>query len=243
MNGSSARKLNDPDHGAGICVRISKYLFPHGSLWWRECPNCGQPSSYIGDDWRMNSDTLLPPPPLRAFVDGINFASWNPDVECEAWNSGEVDARACIHCDELTLAHHTPLVTQTNLKTAPPPFLEGIQREMRVVVQSADHIVLMGYSLPSDDVVYRAFLAARTRRDEKVRCSVVTRDSRSTSGWTYLGPSVRRTDLPLSVASAASVFGRENVRFHGGGFPAVVLDGGTNVTDAAVERLLQWDPV
>ncbi|MDE2989774.1 MAG: hypothetical protein OXU21_01730 [Chloroflexota bacterium] len=242
MNESSARQLNDPDHGARVCVRVSKYLFPHGSLWWRECPNCGQLSSFIGDVWRTDSDTLLPPPPLRAFVDGIDFASWKPDVERAAWNGGKVDARACVHCDALTFAHHTPLVTQTNLKTVPPPFLEEIQREMRVVVQGADHIVLLGYSLPSDDVVYRAFLAARTRRDERVRCSVVTRDSRSASGWTYLDAGVRRTGLPNAVASAESLFGAENVRFHGGGFPAACLDGGTTVTDAAVERLLRWDP-
>ncbi|MCY4060594.1 MAG: hypothetical protein OXG44_21670, partial [Gammaproteobacteria bacterium] len=137
MNESSARQLNDPDHGARVYIRVSKYLFPHGSLWWRECPNCGQLSSFIGDVWHVDSDTLLPPPPLRAFVDGINFASWNPDVECEAWKGGKVDARACVHCSELTFAHHTPLVTQTNLKTLPPPFLEEIQREMRVVVQRA----------------------------------------------------------------------------------------------------------
>ena len=244
MNESSARQLNDPQHGARVCVRVSKYLFPHGSLWWRECPNCGQLSSFIGDAWRMDSETLLPPPPLRAFADGINFASWHPELEHPIWTRGEVDARACVHCKELTFAHHTPLVTQTNLKTTPPPFLEDIQRDMRVVVQNADHVVLMGYSLPSDDVVYRAFLAARTRRRQKpVRCSVVTRHPRSGFGWTYPDAITCGTDLPDVVVSAKSLFGPENVRFHGGGFPAVLFDGGTTVTDAAVEQLLQWSPV
>lgn len=250
MNESSARQLNDPKHGARVCIRVSKYLFPHGCLWWRECPNCGQLSSFIGDKWEMNTETLLPPPPLRTFVDGIDFDSWKPCLEHPSWNRGEVDARACVHCDTLTFAHHMPLITQTNLKTAPPPFLEDIQRDMRVLVQKADHIVLMGYSLPPDDVVYRAFLAARTSRQresagnagherEPVRCSVVTWCPRLGSAWRD-PDDVPETDLPDVVKSAISLFGRENVRFHTGGFPAALLDGGATVTDAAVERLLDW---
>ncbi len=262
MNESSARQLNDPAHGAKVRIRVSKYLFPHGSLWWRECPNCGQLSSFMGDKWEMNTETLLPPPPLRAFVEGINFDSWRPSLEHPSWKRGEVDARACVHCETLTFAHHMPLITQTNLKTTPPPFLEDIQRDMRVLVQKADHIVLMGYSLPSDDVVYRAFLAARTSRGrnlartghergrvgskgrdrEPVRCSVVTWCPRLGSDWIHPKAGVHETDLPGVVASAKSLFGPENVRFHAGGFPAVLFDGGDTVTDAAVERLLNWSP-
>ena len=39
MNETSAQRLNDPDHGSSDRIRISKFLFPHGCLWWRECPN------------------------------------------------------------------------------------------------------------------------------------------------------------------------------------------------------------
>lgn len=242
MNESSARQLNDPNHGARVRIRVSKYLFPHGSLWWRECPNCGQLSSFIGDAWRMDSDTFLPPPPLRTFADGIDFASWKPDIERDAWDRGEVDARACVHCEELTFAHHMPLLMQTNFKAPPPPFLEDIQREMRVVVQGARHLVLMGYSLPPDDVTYRAFLSARRHRDlrEPVRCSVVTCGPDSGSGWAYPG-SLGDASGSEAVASAQAVFGPENVRVHCGGFPNVLFDGGTAVTDHGVERLLSWD--
>ncbi len=206
-------------------------------------PNCGQLSSFIGDAWRIDSETLLPPPPLRAFADGVNFASWT-ETEGDAWNRGEVDARSCVHCEELTFAHHTPLVAQTNLKTSPPPFLEDIQREMRVVVQDADHVVLLGYSLPPDDVVYRAFLSARSRRSrEPVRCSVVTLDPGYESFWTYPDTVAGVTDLPSAVLSAQSLFGPQNVRFHPGGFPAVLLDSNAGVNSITVDRLLQWDPV
>jgi len=67
---------------------------------------------------------------------------------------------------------------QTNFKTPPPPFIEEVQRDLRVATQSAKHIILMGYTLPPDDVTYRAFFSARRQRRQKdgeppVRCSVV----------------------------------------------------------------------
>ena len=68
MNESSALRLNDADHGSHDRIRISKFLLPHGCLWWRECPNCGKLSSYMGDTWDWDSHTLVPPPPLRAFA-------------------------------------------------------------------------------------------------------------------------------------------------------------------------------
>ena len=79
MNISSARQLNDRNHGANVRIRVSKHLFPHGCLWWRECPNCGKLSSYIGDTWEIATKSLLPPPPLKAFVDTIHFDSWRQD--------------------------------------------------------------------------------------------------------------------------------------------------------------------
>ena len=225
MNVSSARQLNDRKHGANLRIRVSKYLFPHGCLWWRECPNCGKLSSYIGDEWELDSESLLPPPPLMAFVNDEQFESWCAEEEEGKWRLGEVDARACVHCKTLTYAHHTPVVMQTNFKTAPPPFLEEIQREMRVVVQQADHVVLVGYSLPRDDVTYRAFFAARTRRNlngdnearRKVRCSVVGRDGRYGDGWVYPAEIEAKGKPPEAVKNAQHVFGPENVRFFGGG--------------------------
>ena len=249
MNISSARQLNDRKHGANLRIRVSKYLFPHGCLWWRECPNCGKLSSYIGDDWEMDSASLLPPPPLKAFVHDLQFKSWcKNDEECSKWRWGEVDARACVHCKTLTYAHHTPLVMQTSFKTAPPPFLEEIQREMRVVVQDANHVVLMGYSLPPDDVTYRAFLAARIPKssghgedaEEQVRCSVIGKEDGYESRWLYQDELDTRGKLPDAVMHARDVFKAENVRFYGSGVPDVFLDGGAGVSADAVERLLTW---
>ena len=245
MNESAALRLNDTDHGSSDRIRISKFLLPHGCLWWRECPNCGKLSSYMGDAWEWDSPTLIPPPPFKAFVRDEMFDRRRPE-ECKAWDEGAVDARACVHCKTLTYAHHTQTVMQSSFKGPPPPFLDEIKRDLRVAVQEADHIVLMGYTLPPDDVDYRAFLAARRRRTGDVRCSVVVGKD---CGRQWFGPSAwpamleRMPDgLPprTTLEAARDLFGEENVRFYGGGIPHVFLDGGS-VTDAAVERLLTWE--
>ena len=244
MNESSALRLNDEDHGSCDRIRISKFLLPHGCLWWRECPNCGKLSSYMGDAWEWDSPTLIPPPPLRAFASEGMFRA--RDKEGEAWDRGEVDARACVHCRTLTYAHHTQTVMQSSFKSPPPPFLDEIKRDLRVEVQNADHIVLMGYTLPQDDVDYRAFLAARRQRKGVVRCSVVVgRDWPgqwfSPSEWPAMSSRMPHGMAPRTTLEVASeLFGACNVRFYGGGIPNVFLSGGS-VTDAAVEQLLTWE--
>ena len=247
MNEPAAQRLNDPDHGASDCIRISKFLFPHGCLGWRECPNCGKLSAYSGDRWEMDSPVLIPPPPLKAFVQNLTF-SHEDEKESQVCKKGGVDARACVNCKTLTYAHHTQVSMQSNFKGVPPPFIEEIQRDLRVIVQEANHIVFMGYSLPHDDVNYRAFFAARRRRDPDipVKCSIVVGACSTHRSW--IGPSELseikamgiKENQELTLREAQHLFGRQNVRFYGGGIPNVLLDGG-KVTDSAVDRLLNWN--
>ena len=249
MNESSAQRLNDPEHGSHDRIRIMKFLFPHGCLWWRECPNCGKLSSYMGHSWEKDSEALIPPPPLKTFVrpgvlDGRLRESRGARKERNAWQKGEVDARACVHCCTLTYAHHTQTRMQSNFKGAAPPFLEEINRDMRVAVQDACHIILMGYSLPLDDVEFRAFFAARRRLGDDVKCSVVV-GYKGDERW--LGPPEWRRQLAAmevgdkkTLEAASDLFGSDNVRFFGGGIPQVFLEGG-RVATSAVERLLTWE--
>ena len=247
MNEAAAQRLNDLDHGATDCIRITKFLFPHGCLSWRECPSCGKLSSYVGNQWDKNSRVVIPPPPLKAFVQNVQFPYYD-EKEKKEWDSGGVDARACVHCNTLSYAHDTQIVMQSNFKSAPPPFIEEIQRDLRVIVQDANHIVFMGYSLPRDDVNYRAIFAVRRRYDPErpVKCSVVVGNDSTQNRW--LGPS-DLSDLNSvgigaggneTLEAAIELFGSENVRFYGGGIPGVFLDGGT-VTESAVEGLLNWN--
>ena len=248
MNQSSAQRLNDPDHGASERARISKFLFPHGCLWWRECANCGKLSSYMGDTWERDSRGLFPPPPLKAFVQNVEF-QYRTDKERSEWEKGAVDARSCVHCGELTYAHHTPALMQSNFKSSPPPFIEEIQRDLRVAVQDAHHIIFMGYSLPADDVDYRAFFATRRRHvpGTPVKCSVVIgigyeRRWLGPSEWPEKLSSMEIGCPPRSTLEAArDLFEQENVRFYGGGIPEVFLGDEDRVTDSAVDKLLNWE--
>jgi len=249
LNEASAQRLNDRDHSTRR-VRISKFLFPHGCLCWRECPSCGKLSAYMGKKWDVFSRALIPPPPLRGFAElaGISLLPEHED-EQEAWDRGEVDARICVHCGVLTLAQHTQVVMQSNFKPQAPSFIDEVQRDLRVATQAASHIVLMGYSLPPDDVAYRAFFAARRQRRGNgvpaVCCSVVVgRDWgdrwHGPDSVDELLPTMPEGQAPRTTLEAArDLFGRENVRFFGGGIPQVFCDG-EDASAARVQALIEW---
>lgn len=253
LNEASAQRLNDRDHECRR-VRINKFLFPHGCLCWRECPSCGKLTAYMGKQWEFFSSALIPPPPLRGFAEKANIveAIWaeSPE-EHDAWQRGEVDARACVHCGEMTYAQHTQAVMQSNFKATPPSFIEEVQRDLRVATQAAKHIVLMGYSLPPDDVTYRAFFAARQQRSDKqntpaVRCSVVVGRNWG-NNWHYADDIDRlllempKGEAPCTTLEAArSLFGRDNVRFYGGGIPQVWCDGDVPSIER-LQKIVNWD--
>ena len=129
---------------------------------------------------------------------------------------------------------------QSNFKARPPSFIEEIKREMRVIVKKAQHVVLLGYSLPPDDVEYRAFLAAQKQSGEGVKCTVVDKQD----GYDWVGSAELRENSDLQentpVGAAQDIFGQENVRFYGGGIPKVFCERG-EVTDRAVEQLFNWE--
>jgi hypothetical protein len=242
LNEGAAQRLNE-FKSADCRVRLTKFLFPHGCLCWRECPDCGKLSSFHGDEWKLNSAGLFPPPPLLAF-DRRQCSPWIKGAEREQRERGRVDARKCLHCGTLTYTQHTQAIMQSSFKPRSPSFIDEIQRELRATTMRASHIIFMGYSLPTDDVTYRAFFSARRqRRGAEVRCTVVSCDP-DNPGW--YGPSSldtrlhKRTFADISPVNAArDIFGKENVRFYGGGVPDVFLDKG-KVTDASVEKLLTW---
>ncbi len=237
MNEAVAQRLNEQSV-SDARVRLTKFLFPHGCLCWRECPDCGKLSAFHGDEWKLDDPRLFPPPPLHAFDQGT-FPDWIISDEREKRREGEVDARTCLHCGTLTYAHHTQTVMQSSFKSQPPSFIEEIQRDLRATTMQANHIIFMGYSLPLDDVTYRAFFSARCRREgDPVYCTVVGKCNEN-SDWYGPNELKIRSSLPDVVKAACDIFGDGNVRFYGGGIPNVFLDGGV-VTKAALERLLSW---
>ena len=241
MNESSVQRLNEEGHR----IRVTKFLLPHGCICWRECPNCGKLSSYLGNSWAVASKTLIPPPPLRAFLPQGEDQSDGTLEEKHRWDEGAVDARECVHCGTLTYTQHTPTLMQSNLKVPPPSFIQEIQRDLRVLVTNAKHVVLLGYSLPPDDVIYRAFFASylgdgNGAASEEVKCTVVDL-IKEHDRW--IGPAelgrISELHEKSAVGAAREIFGPDNVRFYGGGFPDVCKVG-DDVRSDALERLLTW---
>ena len=244
LNEGAAQRLNELKSGGDCKVRLTKFLFPHGCLCWRECPDCGKLSAYHGDKWNIDSPGLFPPPPLKAF-DDAPCPGWISDEERTQRTKGKVDARQCLHCGTLTYAHHTQAVMQSSFKPRPPSFIEEIQRDLRSTTMKANHIIFMGYSLPSDDVAYRAFFSARRHRckdknDQPVRCTVVGLD-KDRPHW-YRSSDLEQFIFPEGhpVRAAMDIFGADNVRFYGGGIPGVFINSTGAVTDDVLENLLIW---
>jgi hypothetical protein len=244
LNEGAAQRLNEQKSGGDCKVRLTKFLFPHGCLCWRECPDCGKLSAYHGDKWDMDSPGLFPPPPLRAFQNapcpnGIS------NEERTQRTKGKIDARQCLHCGTLTYAHHTQAVMQSSFKPRLPSFIEEIQRDLRSTTMKANHIIFMGYSLPPDDVAYRAFFSARRQRrktqsDPPVRCTVIGLD-KDHPHW-YRSSDLKQLDFPEGhpVRAAMDIFGADNIRYYGGGIPGVFVNSAGAVTDDMVEELLTW---
>jgi hypothetical protein len=243
LNEGAAQRLNELKHGE-VRIRLTKFLFPHGCLCWRECPDCGKLSAYHGDSWKLHAPGLFPPPPLRAF-DTRDCADWITGDERVQRRRGKVDARKCLHCGTLTYAHHTQAVMQSSFKPRSPSFIEEIQRELRATTMQANHIIFMGYSLPPDDVTYRAFFSARSQRQgSPVQCTVVDFDQKHQK---WYGPDKLkrlRRKLPESspVHAACDIFGEKNVRFFGGGVPNVFFERG-KVTQDKLDKLLTWESI
>jgi hypothetical protein len=241
MNEAATQRINE-QRSSDSRVRLTKFLFPHGSLCWRECPDCRKLSSYHGDQWDLHSKSLFPPPPLWAF-DKTPIPEWITGPERDERERGGVDARACLHCGTLTFAQHTQTVMQSSFKSPPPSFIEEIQRELRATTMHAKHIVFLGYSLPPDDVDYRSLFAATCQRgrgqSQQVSCTVVGKDE-SNPDW--YGPAdfkARTFSASNTIGAAVDIFGEEQVRFYGGGIPQVFLNNG-RATKEKLEELLTW---
>lgn len=223
---AAAQRLNDPKYRSNRRVRLGKLYMPHGCLSWRDCPNCGRVTMCLGDEWRPDSETLLPPAVIA--IPGANHEPRH-SVEEKAREGGRYDAVQCSYCGEMTYMRDTPLILQSNFKRGHPSYLEEIQRDMRVCLENTQHVVLLGCSLPPDDVIYRVTLSARRARTQQpVYCSVVVGTSgedRWLSRDQMSAYAEDRKHDPTSgaqtIQAAIDIFGEKHVRAYTAGIPKV----------------------
>lgn len=226
---SSVFILNDPEKWSPKLAHFSKFLFAHGSCCWRECPVCGKLTVALGDSWDERSRTLFPMYPVDFFESGNKIRSKQED---NARHNFQMDVLSCAGCGANTRMADMPMIMQTMFKGIPTSFLEDIQRDIRVSIAGAKHIVLLGYSLPTDDIIWQHAFAESVRKQENPPyCSVVVG---------YSGPQhwLQGNELDrfvkdhenaedkenygiTSIHNARKIFGKERVRAYTGGIPQV----------------------
>ena len=200
-----------------------------------------------GNHWEYKSKRLIPPFPIPFFED----ENYEPPNKKEwEWRKNKLhwDSMQCMHCGSETHALDAPMIMQSLYKSTPTSFLEEIQRNVRVSLEKARHIVLFGYQLPSDDVVWQQTFAEAVRprigSSKEAFCSVVV-GCNGKCEWLYddvleqYVERYRKDDEAESygvpaIENAWAIFGKDKVRAWTGGIPDVF----GNCTEADVKELL-----
>lgn len=242
MNESVVQRLNDENHETGRRVRVGKLYFPHGMHGFRECPNCGKLIAYLGDEWNFKSESLLPPLPLASLGNKCNARTEEELKEKKNRN----DILQCMFCGTMTEFHHTTMIMQSAFKDSHPTFIEDIQRDMKLSLENAKHIIFFGYSLPDDDFMYKSILRARLSRSSKsLVCSVVGIDSKAPSKWMYgkeLDDFLKentRSNFSKTIKRAKDIFGLD-VRAHGQGIPDIFLNETGGLDKMKLKKLMKF---
>ena len=212
-----------------------KIFFPHGSPNLKICPCCGKTTLYQGNKLDVSSASLYPPFFFRKLTWGcyhadVPFGADDSYSEKKKFEDGELDNIQCRHCGRSIRMCDTEMVMQSGLKTSPSYLLQRISHNVDNAVMKANHIVLMGYSLPPDDGAGVAELQARTTRegdDGKVYCSVVGFVEGVANRWLYADEldkfiiDNQDADGIKPILNARRIFGREQVRANMVGIPDV----------------------
>lgn len=237
LGASTARFVNE--HGDRENERcLAKYqtlktFFPHGSPNLKICHCCGKTTLYQGNELSWNSRSLFPPFFMKdvawgcvAALDALGAEGSRRDERMK-WYEGELDYVQCRNCGQGIRMCDTEMLVQSGLKMQPSWLLQRIAHDVDAEVMQAEHVILLGYSLPKDDAIWVAELKARCQRvSERVCCSLVGFHREAPAewmGWRQLKEyQSEHKDLDMRpMEMVRSIFGEDNVRFHLQGFPAM----------------------
>lgn len=249
-----ASRENEKEHIGNELNRCGKFYFAHGSSNWRECPVCGRMTFYNGDSnskWEYKSKDLIPPFPIPIFES--NKITTLTAKEKEWRKNLQYDSLQCMHCGSETKASDAPMIMQTMYKSTPTSFLEEIQRNVKVSLEKARHIVLLGYRLPPDDTIWQhAFsegIRSRIKTDNEAFCTVVV-GYKGDKRWiqpkeieSYIKKFKGKDDSygVDAIENAIAIFGRDKVRAWTGGIPQVFKNCTKNdVKDLLYPAFVNW---
>ncbi len=248
---SVASRENEDDHIGTPINRAGKFYFAHGSSNWRECPVCGRMTFFHGNnDWGdYKSRKLIPNFPIPLFEAENTDKKEFTQKENEWRAKLKYDSLQCMHCGSETKASDAPMIMQTMYKSTPTSFLEEIQRNVKVSLEKARHIVLLGYRLPPDDTIWQHAFAegvrSRLETENAAFCTVVV-GHKGEERWIYSD----ELDSYISkykdkgngygidaIENAIAIFGKNKVRAWTGGVPQVF----GNCTEKDVKDLFYPD--
>lgn len=229
-----ASRENEDEHIGSELNRCGKFYFAHGSSNWRECPVCGRMTFYNGDSkakWEYKSKQLISPFPIPLFESEKITALTAKEKE---WRKNlRYDSLQCMHCDSETKASDAPMIMQTMYKSTPTSFLEEIQRNVKVSLEKARHVILLGYRLPPDDTIWQHAFAeevrSRIETDNAAFCTVVV-GHKGEERWicsdeldSYIKKYKDKGDGYGidAIENAIAIFGKDKVRAWKGGIPQV----------------------
>ena len=205
---SVASRENEDEHIGTPVNRAGKFYFAHGSANWRECPVCGRMTFYFGtseNKWSYKSSELIPPFPIPIFESEKITAL---TVQEKEWRKNlRYDSLQCMHCGSETKASDAPMIMQTMYKSTPTSFLEEIQRNVKVSLEKARHIILLGYRLPPDDTIWQHAFAegvrTRAKTENAAFCTVVV-GHKGEERWIYSDVLERYVELYRKADDADS---------------------------------------
>ena len=253
---SVASRENEDDHIGTPLNRAGKFYFAHGSSNWRECPVCGRMTFFHGNNhWGdYKSIKLIPSFPIPLFeVDKIDESEFTQQENI--WRKKlKYDSFQCMHCGSETKALDSPMIMQTMYKSTPTSFLEEIQRNVKVSLEKARHIVFLGYRLPPDDTIWQHAFAegvrSRKETDNAAFCTVVV-GHKGEERWiysdeldSYINDYKNKGDGygVDAIENAIAIFDRKNVRAWTGGIPQVFGScTEKDVKDLFYPDFVKWD--
>ena len=179
MNEQACRAINNRKYNSeeSRVMRIGKILFPHAGFGWRACRRCGRIFIDFGprlDD--IYSSRFFGPDLLPEL--NVSFQP-RTEAEEEEWCYGNFGAIQCVFCGNITHPSDCPIMLQSGIKSERHYVLDGILREMGLLIGNAKHLVFAGYSIPRDDYIYRCFFQsakAGKQTGPAQFCSLVLRD-------------------------------------------------------------------
>lgn len=236
MNESTCQRINDPKyHGSqSRLIRVGKLLFPHAGLAWRVCPRCGKLFTDMGDEMKDKYSSVAFGPDLLPELNEAWKNRPRTNAEVEFSKRGEFGGIQCIFCGSMTKPYDSPLILQSMIKSERHYVLEGIFRELGLVVGNARHLVFAGYSLPRDDYIYRCFFQAAWATKEQKYCTVINHDpsyrTKRSDGWLdcrdelvdYLESKEGKPSLQHIIRRMLEIFDPDHLRVSLLGVPHVV---------------------